>query len=213
MRRLVGLLIGASAMFAASGANAAMIAPGSSIDFTGYLTATGGSNLATATGLDFLQGAGGAASPGVTGVIPNYGTGAGSFAGFSCSTGACGTIADLTNFREGAQSIANFFTLSGGTNASPISFDLSSIDRIGSLGANILGFSASGTLRYAGYDATPGTFLFTTQGTRTTSFSASAFTTAAVPEPATWALMILGFGVVGYSMRRRRTGSAMPQIV
>lgn len=26
---------------------------------------------------------------------------------------------------------------------------------------------------------------------------------AAVPEPATWALMILGFGVVGYAMRRR----------
>ena len=27
--------------------------------------------------------------------------------------------------------------------------------------------------------------------------------TAAVPEPATWAMMILGFGVVGYAMRRR----------
>ncbi len=26
---------------------------------------------------------------------------------------------------------------------------------------------------------------------------------AAVPEPATWAMMILGFGVVGYAMRRR----------
>lgn len=30
-----------------------------------------------------------------------------------------------------------------------------------------------------------------------------AFTAGAVPEPATWALMILGFGVVGYAMRRR----------
>ena len=28
--------------------------------------------------------------------------------------------------------------------------------------------------------------------------------TAAVPEPATWAMMILGFGVVGYAIRRRR---------
>lgn len=28
-------------------------------------------------------------------------------------------------------------------------------------------------------------------------------TFAAVPEPATWALMILGFGVVGYALRRR----------
>lgn len=27
--------------------------------------------------------------------------------------------------------------------------------------------------------------------------------TAAVPEPATWAMMILGFGVVGYAMRRK----------
>ena len=29
------------------------------------------------------------------------------------------------------------------------------------------------------------------------------FSTAAVPEPAAWALMILGFGVVGYALRRR----------
>jgi hypothetical protein len=30
-----------------------------------------------------------------------------------------------------------------------------------------------------------------------------AISTAAVPEPATWAMMMLGFGAVGYAMRRR----------
>ncbi len=34
--------------------------------------------------------------------------------------------------------------------------------------------------------------------------------TPAVPEPATWAMMILGFGVVGYALRRRTV--ALPQV-
>jgi hypothetical protein len=32
-----------------------------------------------------------------------------------------------------------------------------------------------------------------------------------VPEPATWAMFLLGFGVVGYSMRRRKVGYKAPQ--
>jgi hypothetical protein len=32
--------------------------------------------------------------------------------------------------------------------------------------------------------------------------------TAAVPEPSTWAMMLIGFGAVGFSMRRRRRASA-----
>ena len=36
---------------------------------------------------------------------------------------------------------------------------------------------------------------------------------AAVPEPATWAMMLMGFGAAGYSMRRRRSQSAgIPQL-
>jgi hypothetical protein len=35
---------------------------------------------------------------------------------------------------------------------------------------------------------------------------------AAVPEPTTWALMLLGFGAVGYSMRRRRSARPILQM-
>ncbi len=34
----------------------------------------------------------------------------------------------------------------------------------------------------------------------------------AVPEPTTWATMLIGFGAMGYSMRRRRRSQNMPQV-
>ncbi|MEO7410613.1 MAG: PEPxxWA-CTERM sorting domain-containing protein [Sphingomicrobium sp.] len=34
----------------------------------------------------------------------------------------------------------------------------------------------------------------------------------AVPEPSTWAMMLIGFGAVGYSMRRRRRSGGTAQI-
>jgi hypothetical protein len=36
-----------------------------------------------------------------------------------------------------------------------------------------------------------------------------AVSVAAVPEPATWAMMLLGFGGIGMAMRRRRVGALM----
>ena len=33
---------------------------------------------------------------------------------------------------------------------------------------------------------------------------------AAVPEPATWAMMILGFGLIGFAARRRRSVKTTP---
>jgi hypothetical protein len=44
-----------------------------------------------------------------------------------------------------------------------------------------------------------------------TGGSAVGIPTDGVPEPATWAMMLIGFGAVGYSMRRRRK-TFMPQV-
>jgi hypothetical protein len=47
-----------------------------------------------------------------------------------------------------------------------------------------------------------------TLATKYSSASLGSFTLSfAVPEPATWALMILGFGAVAYAMRRRNAGA------
>jgi PEP-CTERM motif len=46
------------------------------------------------------------------------------------------------------------------------------------------------------------------QGTFTLTRAAAAPTAGAVPEPASWALMIGGFGMAGASLRRRRTMAA-----
>jgi hypothetical protein len=37
-----------------------------------------------------------------------------------------------------------------------------------------------------------------------------AAATAAVPEPTTWAMMLIGFGAVGYSMRSRKAAYKAP---
>ena len=42
-------------------------------------------------------------------------------------------------------------------------------------------------------------------------FIVKAVISSAVPEPATWAMMLLGFGVVGFSIRRRRV-AGLPQM-
>jgi hypothetical protein len=51
----------------------------------------------------------------------------------------------------------------------------------------------------------------TAGGNTVTSFAQLGAGAPAVPEPATWAMMLLGFGAVGYSMRRRRTAQAVAQ--
>jgi hypothetical protein len=52
----------------------------------------------------------------------------------------------------------------------------------------------------------PGDYRLVVNGTATSggSFDGTVTILAAVPEPATWAMMLLGFGAIGLSMRKRR---------
>lgn len=52
---------------------------------------------------------------------------------------------------------------------------------------------------------TPFTSIVLTQGPGGASFEFDNLTIGTVPEPASWALMIAGFAMVGFSMRRRAT--------
>jgi hypothetical protein len=99
--------------------------------------------------------------------------------------------------RQASSSSGNSFYLFGGDN------------RIGVSSGYLSGQSINSTTLFSGatfasLGLTLGTFVFTTPAdTVTVQIGASA---GAVPEPATWAMFLLGFGAVGYSMRRREVG-------
>ena len=75
----------------------------------------------------------------------------------------------------------------------------------GSFGACYNGPSGDFNLFKAGGTAPTGTFYFqlTAASGNNLAVISMAPTVAGVPEPATWAMLILGFGVVGGAMRRR----------
>jgi hypothetical protein len=57
----------------------------------------------------------------------------------------------------------------------------------------------------------PGSFTLRINGNNTgpgLGTLAGTVSMSAIPEPTTWAMMLVGFGAVGYSMRRRKVGYA-----
>jgi hypothetical protein len=66
-----------------------------------------------------------------------------------------------------------------------------------SLGGSLV----NGTSRYGGGAAPggPSSVVFPFQS----AFAGGTFVAAAIPEPATWALMLVGFGMIGFAMRKR----------
>lgn len=83
-------------------------------------------------------------------------------------------------------------------------------------GVSAGGFDGDFLLAFTGAD--PGTITlnqpivrFQSTGTDGRGSAVGVPTTPPVPEPATWAMMLLGFGAVGYSIRRRRK-APLPQV-
>ena len=198
MRKLFLGVVGATALaLGPTAANAAVtIGVGSQMSIGGNAQLNGGATASQATSIDFLVMPG--SVPGATpGTVTNF-IGTGTFAGQSCS-GSCGSINDIASLVVGA-SATPFFTLTDG-----VIFSLSNITSIDRSVSNVLVFqgtgSFGGTLGGDTINPSLGSFVFTTQGGSLTTFSATA---VAVPEPATWALMLLGFAGIGVTLRRRR---------
>jgi hypothetical protein len=195
---ILGILAGTTLAFAAAQpAAAATLITGSQISIGGSVI-TNTPDAANATALDFTNGT--TSNGTAPGTLSTFNGGAtGSFAGEFCA-GSCGTIADITSLTVGPVSYSPFFVLTDG-----VTFSLTSITSIDRSVSGILSFVGTGTFTGSiggvAFDPTPGKFTFSTQGGNVTTFSAS---TTAVPEPATWALMLLGFGGIGMAMRRRR---------
>jgi PEP-CTERM motif len=171
------------------------------ISLNGYAEAVGSVGFGSATGIDFANGTGTSVS-GTSGALANYGGGTGSFAALGpCAGGSCGTIKDIASFATSGP-ISSFITFTTGGPA--VSFDLATITSVAhNTGADSLSFTAVGTIDFTGFDPTAATFSLSAQGDDIKSFSATVIAQA-VPEPSTWALMLLGFAGIGFMGYRRR---------
>lgn len=140
--------------------------------------------------------------------------------GFSGVSGLLGTMNGVLDFSstEGAtidQSIANFFTFNDGTGHN-FQFSVDSVTT--TTWSNNPGVSSSFTLyllgstidAFKGYDATPTSLTLSFNSTGGSAYAASATLAVppapipSVPEPATWAMTLVGFGAMGAAMRRRQ---------
>lgn len=115
--------------------------------------------------------------------------------------------------------VAGFYSINFGTSSPSVDILTAMLMGPGGTTFNLTG--PTGTLPNKQYNLAEtflptGAFSFTSTGSHTAGAGAIAGTltviNSAVPEPATWGLMLLGFGGMGFSMRRNRRRTAIAQI-
>lgn len=189
------------ALFMIAGAALAIASPAAAQE----LVTNGGFETGTFAG--FTQ----SGNTGFTGVAAGEGT-AGSFGAFFGPIGSVGSITQSLATTAGqTYSISfdlqndggspNFYeVLFGGTSL----FSATNVSGFGytNFSTNAVASGASTNLTFS-FRQDPAFF-------RLDNVSVTAVT-GAVPEPATWAMMLIGFGGIGLSLRRRRKFTAAPQ--
>lgn len=110
--------------------------------------------------------------------------------------------------------LAGLYSITLGTSSAAVNF--TSAVLTGASGSNSLTkFYDNGTLEQwglSGLTLNSGQYTLNIMGTNTdTGVLSGTVTIAAVPEPATWGMMLLGFAGIGFAMRRHRR-SALPQV-
>ena len=130
------------------------------------------------------------------------GTGTSSFGNFTyshtaCTTGATGPVTGTYIIDFGVDQFSGLFSGTSSATATPGLFDL------------VFSYTVTGgTGRFLG-----GTGAFSQVGTadvRNAPPSRLTLNFSAVPEPGTWAMMLLGFAGIGVAMRRRREPALKP---
>ena len=125
--------------------------------------------------------------------------------------GGFGTISQTFNTVVGQMytlSFAYSHNLFSGTPSASANFTVGGVDLVGSISHSTGSNSDLDWITYSGNFVASNTSTILTFNNRVGGANEGVFLDAvsvqgAVPEPATWALMILGFGAVGVAMRRR----------